>query len=118
VSSYSNNLTSLYSIKNNAQTTNSLNSSSQNTTKVLGYEVDKDGYFTEEFNEKAGIPSDYKIYSSTMQSLVKSQTSGGVFNSFSSIDIAKTIRNAYDIVSQLLEKSPELANKESLAKQI
>ena len=88
---------------------------SNSTNEVLGYKIDKDGYFTEEFNEKAGIPSDYKIHSSTMQSLVKSQTSGGVFNSFSSIDIAKTIRNAYDIVSQLLEKSPELANKESFS---
>ena len=31
---------------------------------------------------KQHISSDYKIHSNTMQSLVKSQTSGGVFNSF------------------------------------
>lgn len=63
----------------NNENKNSVNSSDE----VLGYKVDKEGFFTSEFNEKAGIPSDYKIHSSTMQSLVKSQTSGGVFNSFS-----------------------------------
>ena len=97
-----------------SQSVNSSKNTSSNN-KILGYEVDKDGFFTDEFNKAAGIPSDYKIHSSTMQSLVKSQTSGGVFNSFSSIDIAKTIRNAYDIVSQLLDKSPELAGKESFS---
>ena len=28
---------------------------------VLGYKVDKDGYFMSEFNQDAGIPDDYKI---------------------------------------------------------
>lgn len=108
------NLKNYKDIKSNTNSTQSTNSS-QNSNKILGYEVDKDGYFTEEFNKAAGIPNDYKIHSSTMQSLVRSQTSSGVFNSFSSIDIAKTIRNAYDIVSQLLDKSPELAGKESFS---
>lgn len=109
---------SFYDFKNykNINSTNTTTQSiNSNSNEVLGYKVDKDGYFTEEFNKAAGIPNDYKIHSSTMQSLVKSQTSGGVFNSFSSIDIAKTIGNAYKIVSQLLEKSPELANKESFS---
>ena len=91
-----------------------------NSNEVLGYKVDKDGFFTAEFNEKAGIPSDYKIHSSTMQSLVKSQTTTQnffYFANFQSVDIAKTIGNAYKIVSQLLEKSPELAHKESFSKE-
>ena len=98
----------------------STTTSTQNSNEVLGYKVDKDGFFTAEFNEKAGIPSDYKIHSSTMQSLVKSQTTTQnffYFANFQSVDIAKTIGNAYKIVSQLLEKSPELAHKESFSKE-
>lgn len=101
----------------NAISTQNKNS---NSNEVLGYKVDKDGFFTAEFNEKAGIPSDYKIHSSTMQSLVKSQTTTQnffYFANFQSVDIAKTIGNAYKIVSQLLEKSPELAHKESFSKE-
>ena len=115
----------------NLNTTNSANatnssqnvknlSKNSNSNEVLGYKVDKDGFFTAEFNEKAGIPSDYKIHSSTMQSLVKSQTTTQnffYFANFQSVDIAKTIGNAYKIVSQLLEKSPELAHKESFSKE-
>ncbi len=115
----------------NLNTTNSANatnssqnvknlSKNSNSNEVLGYKVDKDGFFTTEFNEKAGIPSDYKIHSSTMQSLVKSQTTTQnffYFANFQSVDIAKTIGNAYKIVSQLLEKSPELAHKESFSKE-
>lgn len=87
--------------------------------EVLGYKVDKDGYFTQEFNKAAGIPSDYKIHSSTMQSLVKVSTYSNILYpaSYSSIDIAKTIGNAYKIVSQLLEKSPELSSKKSFSKE-
>ena len=106
------------SILNSA--TNSTQNKNSNSNEVLGYKVDKDGFFTSEFNEKAGIPSDYKIHSSTMQSLVKSQTTTQnffYFANFQSVDIAKTIGNAYKIVSQLLEKSPELAHKESFSKE-
>ena len=98
----------------------STTTSTQNSNEVLGYKVDKDGFFTAEFNKKAGIPQDYKIHSSTMQSLVKSQTTTQnffYFANFQSVDIAKTIGNAYKIVSQLLEKSPELAHKESFSKE-
>ena len=106
------------SILNSA--TNSTQNKNSNSNEVLGYKVDKDGFFTTEFNEKAGIPSDYKIHSNTMQSLVKSQTTTQnffYFANFQSVDIAKTIGNAYKIVSQLLEKSPELAHKESFSKE-
>lgn len=108
------------SILNSSQNTNSTQSKNSNSNEILGYKVDKDGFFTAEFNEKAGIPSDYKIHSSTMQSLVKSQTTTQnffYFANFQSVDIAKTIGNAYKIVSQLLEKSPELAHKESFSKE-
>ena len=40
---------------------------SDDTGSVLGYKVDKDGYFTNEFNKAAGIPDDYKIHSDKSQ---------------------------------------------------
>ena len=110
----------LNSATNSSKNANSTQSKNSNSNEVLGYKVDKDGFFTAEFNEKAGIPQDYKIHSSTMQNLVKSQTTTQnffYFANFQSVDIAKTIDNAYKIVSQLLEKSPELAHKESFSKE-
>ncbi|MGJ0158281.1 Cj0814 family flagellar-dependent secreted protein [Campylobacter coli] len=76
---------------------------SKTSNKVLGYEVDKDGFFTSEFNKAAGIPEDIKIHSSTMESLVKISTNEkNPFRAFESIDIAKTIGNAYKILSQVV----------------
>ena len=82
--------------------------------KILGYGVDKDGYFTSDFNKAAGIPEDIKIHSSTMENLVKTWTSGPI-SSYKDIDIAKTIGNAYKIVSQLVDKSPELKGQTSFS---
>ncbi|RAX55064.1 hypothetical protein CCZ01_10030, partial [Helicobacter monodelphidis] len=38
--------------------------------KKLGYGVDADGYFTSDFNEKAGIPKDFRIRAADMQKFV------------------------------------------------
>jgi len=89
--------------------------------EVLGYEVDEDGYFTSEFNEAAGIPKDYKIHSDTLKSLVNVNDKAIAFNKmFSKIDIAKTVHNAYKILSQVagdeLLNSKESFTKEDLAK--
>ena len=75
----------------------------QTSSLVLGYKVDKDGYFTDEFNKQAGIPSDYKIHSSTLESLVNVADGTSFFSrTFKSIDIAKTAGNAYKILSQVV----------------
>ena len=75
----------------------------QTSSLVLGYKVDKDGYFTDEFNKQAGIPSDYKIHSSTLESLVNVVEGTSFFSrTFKSIDIAKTAGNAYKILSQVV----------------
>ncbi|XAK32713.1 hypothetical protein AAID92_08475 [Campylobacter coli] len=75
------------------------------SNKVLGYEVDNEGYFTSEFNKAAGIPEDIKIHSSTMESLVKISTNEkNPLRAFESIDIAKTVGNAYKILSQVVGK--------------
>ena len=80
---------------------------------VLGYKVDKDGYFTNEFNKAAGIPDDYKIHSDTIKSLVDVRTNKDDFTrSFKVIDIAKTVGNAYKVLTQLVDEKT-LNSKES-----
>ena len=75
----------------------------QTSSDVLGYKVDKDGYFTDEFNKQAGIPSGYKIHSSTLESLVRIETQPDYMQrAFDSIDILKTVNNAYKVLSQVV----------------
>ncbi|HEB7551492.1 TPA: hypothetical protein RZH74_000144 [Campylobacter coli] len=82
----------------------------QDTTKtnnkVLGYEVDKDGFFTSDFNEAAGLPKDYKIYAKSAESFVNFQENDNyLFSFFHKVDIAKTIGNSYKILSQIIPKT-------------
>jgi len=90
-------------------------STNQTSSEVLGYKVDKDGYFTDEFNKQAGIPSDYKIHSSTLESLVRIETQPDYMQrAFDSIDILKTVNNAYKILSQVVGEDT-LNSKESFS---
>ena len=76
---------------------------SQAVGTSLGYGIDKDGYYTSDFNEAAGIPNDYKIHSSTMESFAKMKTNENNFlRIFRSVDIAKSVGNAYKILSQVV----------------
>ncbi|MDE6978808.1 MAG: hypothetical protein K2O85_04500 [Helicobacter sp.] len=88
------------------------------TKLVLGYGVDDDGYFTEDFNKAAGIPEHIKIHSKSMESLVNVHTNNSPeylwSRMFSEIDIAKTIGNAYKVFSQLVDK--ETLGKENFTK--
>ncbi|EAL0598626.1 Cj0814 family flagellar-dependent secreted protein [Campylobacter coli] len=85
------------------KTSNLVSDKSQVVNKVLGYGVDKDGFFTSDFNEKAGIPKDYKIYTKDMQSFVEWEIGDRYFYAtHTSIDIAKTIGNAYKVLSQIM----------------
>ena len=106
----------------NLNTTNSANatnssqnvknlSKNSNSNEVLGYKVDKDGFFTSEFNEKAGIPKDFKIHSSSMQQMIEQATSYKPFGIplRTNIDIAQTIGNAYKVFSQLTNESAKSA---------
>lgn len=85
------------------------------TKSVLGYAVDNNGYFTEDFNKAAGIPEHIKIHSKSMESLVNVKTNGSSeylwSRMFSEIDIAKTIGSAYKVLSQLVDK--DTLNKEN-----
>ncbi|XAK38483.1 hypothetical protein AAID93_03935 [Campylobacter coli] len=87
---------------------NLVSDKSQAVSKILGYGVDKDGFFTSDFNEAAGLPQDYKIYAKDVESFVKFQESGEQFLAmYSKIDIAKTFKNAYKVFSQL---APQTSN--------
>ena len=88
---------------NSKQATSLSTATNQTSSLVLGYKVDKDGYFTDEFNKQAGIPSNYKIHSSTLESLVRIETQPDYMQRvFDSIDILKTVNNAYKILSQVV----------------
>ena len=90
-------------------------STNQTSSEVLGYKVDKDGYFTDEFNKQAGIPSDYKIHSSTLESLVRSNDIiDPDIKNFKSIDIAKTVGNAYRLLAQVVGEDT-LSSKDSFS---
>ncbi|OUT16998.1 hypothetical protein B9N60_06935, partial [Campylobacter concisus] len=87
----------------------------QTSSEALGYKVDKDGYFTDEFNKQVGIPSEYKIHSSTLESLVRIETQSDYMQrTFDSIDILKTVNNAYKILSQVVGEDT-LNSKESFS---
>ncbi len=82
---------------------NLVSDKSQAVDKILGYGVDKEGFFTSDFNEAAGLPKDYKIYAKDMQSFVEWETGDRYFYAtHTSIDIAKTIGNAYKVLSQIM----------------
>ena len=85
--------------------------SSLDSKEVLGYKVDKEGYFTKEFNKAAGIPEDYKMHSSSLESLVRVRAPSLYF---ADIDIAKTIGNAYKILSQVVGEDT-LKDKDSFS---
>ena len=95
------------SILNSSQNTNSTQNKNSNSNEILGYKVDKDGFFTAEFNEKAGIPKDFKIHSISMQQIVEQAMSYQPFNTplHASIDIAASVGNAYKVFSQLTNDS-------------
>lgn len=89
---------------------------SQAVGTSLGYGIDKDGYYTSDFNEAAGIPNDYKIHSSTMESFTKMKTNeNNLLRIFRSVDIAKSVGNAYKILSQVVGENI-LNSKSSFSK--
>ncbi|EAI3389161.1 hypothetical protein PJP90_001134 [Campylobacter coli] len=88
---------------------------SKTSNKVLGYEVDKDGFFTSDFNEAAGIPKDYKIYAKGAENFVNYITNLN-FKSFTNIDIAKSLGNAYKVFSQLIDEPSGNFTTEDLSK--
>ncbi|EAI6102359.1 hypothetical protein KFS39_000736 [Campylobacter jejuni] len=105
INSYSN-----YNYTNNTSNTKSSNAiannnlvsdKSQAVDKILGYGVDKEGFFTSDFNEAVGLPKDYKIYADGLNNFVNNFIKRQPF--YSQIDIAKTIGNAYNSFSSFVK---------------
>ncbi|TQR22875.1 hypothetical protein DMB91_08555, partial [Campylobacter sp. MIT 97-5078] len=70
------------------------------------YGVDKEGFFTSDFNEAAGLPQDYKIYAKGAESFVAWETGDRYFYAtHATIDIAKTVGNAYKVLTQLVPQT-------------
>lgn len=63
----------------------------------------KRAFFTSDFNEAAGLPKDYKIYAKGAENLASYITNLN-FKSFTNIDIAKSLGNAYKVFSQLVDE--------------
>ncbi|EOH9679240.1 Cj0814 family flagellar-dependent secreted protein, partial [Campylobacter jejuni] len=80
---------------------NLVSDKSQAVDKILGYGVDKEGFFTSDFNEAAGLPKDYKIYADGLNNFVNNFIKRQPF--YSQIDIAKTIGNAYNSFSSFVK---------------
>ncbi|EID8645335.1 hypothetical protein LCI64_000124 [Campylobacter coli] len=112
-----NNNSSLNSNTSNANVKNlqDTQDTTKTSNKVLGYEVDKDGFFTSEFNKAAGIPKDYKIYAKGAENFVNYITNLN-FKSFTNIDIAKSLGNAYKVFSQLIDEPSGNFTTEDLSK--
>ncbi|EIL2870714.1 hypothetical protein LLS99_001404 [Campylobacter coli] len=124
INSYSNyNYTNTFSnTTSNTKSSNAINEASnlvsdksQAVDKILGYGVDKEGFFTSDFNEAAGLPKDYKIYAKGAENLASYITNLN-FKSFTNIDIAKSLGNAYKVFSQLVDEPSGNFTTEDLSK--
>ena len=63
-----NNISSKQRFKQNKEINlNLVSDKSQAVDKILDYSVDKDGFFTSDFNEAAGLPKDYNTFSPLMR---------------------------------------------------
>ncbi|EAL5848684.1 hypothetical protein CYB93_08755, partial [Campylobacter coli] len=71
---YTNNTSNTKSSNTVNETSNLVSDKSRTVSKMLGYGVDKDGFFTSDFNEAAGLPKDYKIYAKDIENFVNIQT--------------------------------------------
>ncbi|ECL9558438.1 hypothetical protein FT502_05800 [Campylobacter jejuni] len=109
INSYSNynytntfsNTTSNTKSSNAIANNNLVSDKSQAVDKILGYGVDKEGFFTSDFNEAAGLPKDYKIYADGLNNFVNNFIKRQPF--YSQIDITKTIGNAYNSFSSFVK---------------
>ncbi len=98
---FSNNTPNTKSSNTVNETSNLVSDKSQAVDKILGYGVDKEGFFTSDFNKAAGLPKDYKIYADGLNNFVNNFIKRQPF--YSQIDIAKTIGDAYNSFSSFVK---------------
>ncbi|TQR34433.1 hypothetical protein DMB92_00245 [Campylobacter sp. MIT 99-7217] len=106
----------LTSINENLTNLNLVTDKHEAVDQILGYGVDKEGFFTSDFNEVAGLPKDFKIYAKDAQSFIKWQESSDFFfSTHAKVDFAKTLANAYKLFSKIMPDTPNASySKEEL----
>ncbi|EGS1332161.1 hypothetical protein ACEUFF_000980 [Campylobacter coli] len=82
---------------------------------AYGYGVDANGYMGSDFNKAAGLPNDFKIHKSTLDEIKKAAENEpyiadmkqyfGVSEYYTNIDMAKTIKQYYNLFSNALGQS-------------
>ena len=88
---------------------------SEAVDKILGYGVDKEGYFTSDFNEAAGIPKDFRLNAKEVEkSISLFQKDAPFFKFFSKIDLAQTYANAYNAFFKENKSKDFIANGDDL----
>lgn len=95
-------VSNLKSIDKSLKFENSVTDKSKAVKEILGYGVDKDGFFTSDFNEAVGLSKDFKIHSQSVRDLADKLSKN---ITFSSVDIVQTLSNVYQIFSQLTSTS-------------
>ncbi|MFQ6342118.1 Cj0814 family flagellar-dependent secreted protein [Campylobacter sp. VTCC 70190] len=98
---------------------NSVNDKTQAVSKILGYGVDKDGFFTSDFNEAAGLPKDYKINANWIEDFNQILTTTKLSSKalYNYVDWAKELGNFYKENLQSFDKLGENFNKEEIDKE-
>ena len=102
VNFYANNAYSSKSMNlntNSTQNSNFVKDKSQATSEILGYGMDNEGFFTQDFNEAVGLDKDYKIYAKGVENLAQELATN---KHFSQIELTKTLGNVYKLFSQLV----------------
>ena len=77
------------SFLNTTSSQNLVKDKSEAVSEILGYSVDKEGYFTSDFNEAAGLPKDFKIYAKDIKTLLDSFFSFDLNMTFTELNSAK-----------------------------
>ncbi|MDL0147708.1 hypothetical protein NYG95_08885 [Campylobacter felis] len=90
----------------------------QAVDKILGYGVDKGGFFTSDFNEAAKIPKDYKINANFIKALNKTLTTAEFTTEalYDYVNWAKEFGNFYKENLQALDKFGENFDREQIEK--
>ena len=106
ITNLSNNTENLaQALNSQIQNKNLVKDKSEAVNEILGYGVDNEGFFTSDFNEKAGISKEYRIYAKGAENFVNSFNKNSAY--FTNIDLAKSLGNAYKVFTQLFENVDE-----------
>ena len=100
---------------NTTSSQNLVKDKSEAVSEILSYGVDKEGYFTSDFNEAAGIPKDFKIYAEDALAFKKEEElnkADYLLSFYKELDFAKSIGNAYKVFSQLIQDKTSFSNED------